>query len=302
MTLSARNSRRRAILAGLAVAAALVLSISAHADEPTPGPQGAPKGNLREQLHLIPAGRTQAGAPWLIAANLYRPQGEGPFPLVVINHGSPGPKDLSSYPQATRWFVERGFAVALPTRRGYGRSAGGRAPDDLQSCKRDPRPDYAKAGLATADDIQITLDYMRALADVKKDGAIVVGQSAGGWGSLALSSRNPPGVAAIVNFAGGRLGHENCDLPGEIAAAGRFGETARVPTLWIYTENDSFFPPGESRAFHDAYVKAGGVAEYHLLPAFAEDGHTLFARGTPLWTPLVEAFLKARNALPAPAK
>jgi dienelactone hydrolase len=298
LTLSAKNSAARPLIAGLAVLAVLLLSPSAFADDATPGPQGEPKGNLREQLHLIPAGKTQSGAPWLMATNVFRPRGDGPFPLVVINHGSPGPKDLSSYPQATRWFVERGFAVALPTRRGYGRTAGGRGPDDLLSCKRNPRPNYLQVGMATADDIQTTIDYMRALPFVTSDGTVVVGQSAGGWGTIALSSRNPAGVAAMINFAGGRLGRENCDVPSEIAAAGRYGETARLPMLWIYTENDSLFPPAESREFHAAYTKAGGIADYQLLPAFGEDGHNFFARGGNLWSPFVESYLKSRNALP----
>ncbi len=276
----------------------MLAAVPAFANDQTPGPQAEPKGSLREQLHLIPAGQTQSGAPWLMATNVFRPQGDGPFPLVVINHGSPGPKDLSSYPQATRWFVERGFAVALPTRRGYGRTAGSRGPDDLSSCKRNPRPNYLQVGMATADDIQTTIDYMRALPYVKPDGTVVVGQSAGGWGTMALSSRNPAGVAAMINFAGGRLGRENCDVPSEIAAAGRYGETARLPMLWIYTENDSLFPPAESREFHAAYTKAGGIADYKLLPAFGEDGHNFFARGGDLWSPLVESYLKARNALP----
>jgi dienelactone hydrolase len=301
LTLSARNSAARSLIGGFAVAATLFYSLSAFADEPKPGPQAEPKGNLLQQLHLIPAGKTQSGAPWLMATNTYRPKGDGPFPLVVINHGSPGPKDLSEAPQATRWFIERGFIVALPTRRGYGRSAGGQPPDDLRSCKSVPTPEYGKAGLATADDIQTTMDYMRTLPYVKTEGTVVVGQSAGGWGTIALSSRNPANVSAMIVFAGGRLGHENCNVPAEIAAAGRYGETARLPMLWLYTENDSFFPPVESREFHAAYKKAGGAADYRLLPAFGEDGHSFFLRGTELWSPLVEAYLKQQNALPKAA-
>ena len=31
--------------------------------------------------------------------------------------------------------------------------------------------------------------------------------AAGGWGSLAADSQNPPGVFAVLNFAGGRGGN-----------------------------------------------------------------------------------------------
>src|SRR5262249_62235766 len=64
--------------------------------------------------------------------------------------------------------------------------------------------DYLKSGLATAATIEAAVDYMSAQSFIKKGRAVVVGQSAGGWGAIALASRNPPGVRAVMNFAGGR--------------------------------------------------------------------------------------------------
>ena len=34
----------------------------------------------------------------------------------------------------------------------------------------------------------------------------------------------------------------------------------------------------------------GGLADFRLMPAFAENGRVLFARGTELWEPLVAQF------------
>src|SRR5262249_16329952 len=48
-----------------------------------PGPQGAEEGVGRKQLWLIPS--PQSGA--MMRAVLYRPPGDGPFPLAVVNHG-----------------------------------------------------------------------------------------------------------------------------------------------------------------------------------------------------------------------
>ena len=66
--------------------------------------------------------------------------------------------------------------------------------------------------------------------------------------------------------------------------------TARVPSLWIYTENDSFFGPAISKQMADAFRRAGGSAEYHLLPAFGEEGHVLVTSQTAVanWRPIVE--------------
>ena len=43
----------------------------------------------------------------------------------------------------------------------------------------------------------------------------------------------------------------------------------------------------------DAFRQAGGNIEFHLLPAFGDDGHRLMgaAKGVPIWAPIVEAFL-----------
>ena len=129
---------------------------------------------------------------------------------------------------------------------------------------------------------------------------IVVGQSAGGWASIALSSQNPPAVRAIITFAAGRGGrvdgkpNNNCAPDKLVEATGEFGRSGRVPMLWIYAENDTFFGPALSKRMHDAYTHAGGNAEYHMLPPFGSDGHFLIdsAESIPMWAPLVSRFLE----------
>jgi hypothetical protein len=65
----------------------------------------------------------------LLETTMYRPSGPGPFPLVTINHGKPRPDGTDpsamrpSFGAAAHWFVDRGFAVAVPMRRGYGLSS-----------------------------------------------------------------------------------------------------------------------------------------------------------------------------------
>ena len=74
----------------------------------------------------------------------------------------------------------------------------------------------------------------------------------------------------MIDFAGGRGGHQkmsdgslgNCTPDALVKAAGRYGSTARVPTLWIYAANDSFFSPALARRMFDAYNAAGGHGIY----------------------------------------
>jgi dienelactone hydrolase len=275
---------------------ALLASGPAHAQ--SPGPQGGEKSSLREQEWRIPG---LEGV--LMEATVFRPPGAGRGPLVVMNHGSPGSAEERPYmmrPHFTAissYFVSRGYVVVLPLRRGYG-ATGGRWAEAYGRCAT---PDYFRAGLETAADIRATIDFMRRQQFVAADRTIVVGQSAGGWGTLALSSRNPPGVPAMIDFAGGRGGQQTesggvCGPDSLVSAAARYGATARVPLLWITTENDSFFEPGLVRRMVAAYNGAGGQAIHRALGPFGEDGHALAGSdaGAAIWQPLVREFLAGK--------
>ena len=78
-----------------------------------------------------------------------------------------------------------------------------------------------------------------------------------------------------------------------MTAAGRYGATARVPTLWLYTANDSFFEPRLARRMFEAYAAAGGRGVYQPLGAFGGDGHALAGSdgGIAVWQDAVLAFL-----------
>ncbi len=204
---------------------------------------------------------TATGA--VMQVRVLRPAGKGPFPLAIVNHGSPvdaterTAMELPTFPSASNWLLARGYMVALPLRRGYGET-GGPWVEGYGSCRN---PDYYRAGLATADDIQSVMDFLRDRSDLARDRILLAGWSAGGWGSIAAASRNPRGVFAVVNLAGGRGGNPaagNCTAERLVAAAGRYGETARIPSVWLYSDNDRFFGPGLSRAMFAAYVGAGG--------------------------------------------
>jgi dienelactone hydrolase len=264
--------------------------------QPLAGPQGAPAADGGE-FWLLPS--PQPGV--LMRAKVYRPQRPGAFPLAVINHGSDQNEirrfnyATPAYPIAARWFVARGYTVVAPQRPGHGET-GGRYLEDQGSCDD---ADYLGSGLGTAASIQAAIDYMTAQAFVRRDGTLAVGQSAGGWGALALASRNPPGLAAAINFAGGRGGRidgkpdSNCAPDRLVAAAGRFGATARVPTLWLYAQNDSYFAPALAQRMAQAFRAAGGRAAFHLLPALGDDGHGLMEspEGAAAWEPVVAEFL-----------
>ena len=140
-----------------AIVAFLLAAAPALAQDPAPGPVGQPTGPMREQLHWVPYPAAPAPRQALLLMRVCRPPGDGPAKLAVINHGSPPVADRrpSMEPtrcdrEATRWFLERGFVVAYPMRRGYGRT-GGKWAESYGKCET---PDFRAAGLTSANDVQ----------------------------------------------------------------------------------------------------------------------------------------------------
>jgi dienelactone hydrolase len=275
------------------------------ADETTPVAVSAP---IRERLLLVPlaTGRDRVVQ---LHARLCLPSSADPATLVLINHGSPPqaadrPKmKLGRCDQeAAQWFLSRGFVVAFVLRRGYGETGEEWAENPL-GCGH---PDFVRAGIETAIDIGATIDFLTRQPEVKPSDAVIVGQSAGGWGTIAYASVLHPKVAAFVVMAGGRGGHRdnrpnnNCRADLLADAAGRFGTTARTPMLWIYTKNDSYFAPSIARAMYHSFASAGGEADFEQLGPYGTDGHKLFfgPGGSKVWGPLVERYFMQQHVEP----
>lgn len=262
---------------------------------------GTARAQTAQDLQIPVPGTGQA-----LAARLCRPAGDGPATLVAIAHGSPA--NEAARPgmtlhdcgdEAAQWFLSRGYAVVFALRRGYG-ATGGPWAENYGSCES---PDFVRAGLQTARDIDATVASTTALPGIRRTGAVVVGQSAGGWGTLAYDSRPHGRVAALVVMAGGRGGHaggrpnSNCSPDALVAAAGRFGRTARTPVLWIDGTADSFFGPELSQSLSGSFTAAGGRATF-VQPGGV--GHDLFfsSGGSATWGPLVESYLAQRRVAP----
>ncbi len=250
----------------------------------------------REDLYLPMAAAGKRG----LETMFLRPDVPSKFPLVVISHGAPrkasdkaGMAPTSYYPHAME-FARRGFAVAVVMRRGYGGSGGG----DVKRTHSCSDPDYVTSGRNSAQDIKAAIKALAQRPDVDGTRILAVGQSAGGFATVALTADPPPGLVAAISFAGGRGSRSDfviCNEGNLAAAFGRFGKTSRVPMLWIYTANDRFFAPAVADKLYGAFSGAGGKAEYIHAPAFGKDGHQLFSGGIRLWTPIVDAFLAKQN-------
>jgi len=202
------------------------------------------------------------------------------------------------YSWALQWFIQRGYVVIAALRRGFGASEG-----HFSEGLDHTHFDYAKAGRTAASDIGAALAYAQSLPGVDPKRIVLAGHSAGGFGSLALASEGAS-VIGVINFAGGKGAQLLGDGPPYTtaieAAAGDYGRTTHVPSLWIYADNDKYFAPPIAAAMFDAYRSGAAPAELVRLRAVGEDGHALFTEeAVPLWTEAVEQFLKRIGAQPS---
>jgi dienelactone hydrolase len=226
-----------------------------------------------------------------------------PRPVMVLGHGravdahARAALNPAAYSANAKWFARIGFLVALPVRIGYGATGGDDAEDTGPCSRKNYPPGYAVA----ARQLLKTLEVMRQRPDASKDRAIIVGQSFGGATAITIAAQNPPGVQATINFAGGGGGNpltkpqDPCAPWALKQMFADYGKTARIPTLWIYTENDMYFGPRLPKEWFDAYVAAGGKGDYMRYPPQGKDGHPLFTRTPGLWRPRVLEFLQTHG-------
>ena len=238
-----------------------------------------------------------------LAARVCRPPSSlTAAPLAVINHGAPPTgaqirlmQPTSCAAEPAQWFLARGYVVVFALRRGFGASDG----DIAESSGSCDAPDYEHAGWEGAGDVAAIVRWAETLPGVRTDATVVIGQSTGGWASLAYAARADARAVAVINMAGGRGGRafaepaSYCRPERLVKAAARFGASARVPTLWIYASNDSYFGPDVATRMQTAFVQSGGRAALEVTAPFGTEGHRLFygAGGSEVWGPLVMRFL-----------
>ncbi|MBR0726352.1 alpha/beta hydrolase family protein [Bradyrhizobium manausense] len=239
--------------------------------------------------------------PQGLEAFLVRPTGTKRYPLALLSHGSPRSFDDRATMSAHKYYgialeyARRGFAALIVMRRGYGTSPGGRI-DSVGGCANAA---YLPAAAVAVADLRAAIDAMARRPDVTTSGMIAAGHSAGGLATVALTAQAPAGLVAAISFAGGRGSRDDddvCNEDGLVQAFASFGKTSRVPMLWVYAANDSYFGPALARRFYDGFRAGGGNAKFVTAPPYSDDGHYLYSVvARPQWTPYLDAFLRERG-------
>lgn len=234
-----------------------------------------------------------AGKAGELQAFLWQPDGPGPFPALVYNHGSEQTPIVGTRGKIGSYFAANGYVVLFPYRRGTGTSQGVYWRDRAVAAGGDPQRAAIAALVEENDDVVSAIEWLRAQPFVVHDNIAVAGCSFGGIHSMLTAERNVPGVRAIVDFAGGAMAWGSSAAVRErlTEAAG----TAQLPIFFVQAEND--FNTAPSQTLAETRQQNGLPYRMKIFPPYGTtnmDGHAKFClNGTDVWGPAVLDFLHA---------
>jgi dienelactone hydrolase len=246
---------------------------------------------LHEEVRML------QGSAGKVEVTLYRPVSPGPHPLLIWNHGDV--EVGSPYLSGTRYrepllaneLVDMGLAVAVVARPGVGNSEGNYR-SSFSSADGDP----TYKGRIHAKELLAVWPELQKLPWVDKSRLLLGGQSAGGYAVVTALAMHIPELIGVINYSGGRTdmnsgsaaSHNNKMM---VSGFAEIGQTAKVPLLMVFAENDSRYTANTIRESHKAFTGAGGKATLALYPPQANDGHFVHQQPS-VWREDVRKYLQ----------
>jgi carboxymethylenebutenolidase len=242
------------------------------------------------QLVSFPAGELT------LRGYLYEPEGGGPFPAMIWNHGSE--RDPGSPHELGRFYASAGYVCFCPHRHGHGLSPGEYALGVVPARTRAQgihalialHEDYVRDTVAAA-------TWLSGQAFVDSTRLAMSGVSHGGIQTI-LAAEADAGMAAYVPFAPAAMGWRgNPELQERLLHA---VSKARAPMFLLQAEND--YSLGPSEILGAELERKGEPNRARVYPPYGPDhasGHGAFAcRGMDVWGADVCAFLAGALAVP----
>lgn len=228
---------------------------------------------------------------------VYRPEGKGPFPAVLYNHGSaPGMLSKDAFEALGPVFAKRGWVFFGPYRRGQGLSAaaGSYIGDEIAAATKSGGVSAGAAAMIRLlsndhlNDQLAALAWLRAQNFVNPNRVAVAGNSFGGIETLLGAER--ASYCAAVDSAG--AAQSWAKAPELQALMIRAVRHSQAPILFFQAENDYDLSP--SRVLSAAMKEAGKEFVMKIYPPFGDsvaDGHTFGYFGSAIWAADVFRFL-----------
>jgi carboxymethylenebutenolidase len=259
---------------------------------------GQPTSILPETI-VIPSGNLQ------LKGFLWRPNGPGPFPTVLFNHGSGGADAdhtaglpiTEAAEKLAPVFLKHGYAFLYLFRRGQGLS-GDQGPfmQDILRQEEAARGKQARQHLqymlATTDhlhDVMAALSFLKTAPAIDAKRIAIAGHSFGGQVTLLAAERDNTLRAAVTFAAAAGSWERSLELRERLRAA---AEKTTAPIMLVQAANDYSTAPSreladELRRLHKSYV----LKIYPPVGQTSDDGHNFLYIGIPQWEHDVFGFL-----------
>jgi carboxymethylenebutenolidase len=227
-----------------------------------------------EEVVFLSAGRELHGFLW-------KPDGPGPFPAILWNHGSE--KLPGSQPFLAKFYTEHSYVFFVPHRRGQGRSPGEYIQELIAQAPPSERARrMVELQQAEVEDVIAALDYLKSQPFVDSSRIAISGCSYGGIQTLLAGERDL-GVKALIPFAPGAMSwDQNAPLQDRLERAVTL---AKAPIFLIQAENDYNLAP--SKALSKEANKKKKDFQSKIYPPFGnshQDGHWGFcSTATDVW-------------------
>jgi carboxymethylenebutenolidase len=206
---------------------------------------------------------TFASGEYQLRGRLCRPEGVGPFPAVVYNHGGV-PNRIGGAPDETcAALAKAGFVGFSPIRR------------------------PTRPFVGQVQDVETAVDYVAALPYVDRTRLGLIGFSSGATVTYLAATRRKGLKAVVIMATAGAEGRMHVDPSGITA-----------PVLVLVAENDTgskltfgHNTVASSEALVAKLRQAGRDVTYIVYPRYQRDGHLMFNEIGAYWSDVVD-FLK----------
>jgi carboxymethylenebutenolidase len=259
---------------------------------------GQPASTFPETV-VVPSGKLR------LKAFFWKPDGPGPFPTVLFNHGSGGADAdhtagllmSEAAEKLAPLFLKHGYAFLYLFRRGQGPSAdqGRFMQDTLQqeeAAKGKEARQHLQFILATTDhldDVLAALSFLKTAPAIDAKRIAIVGHSFGGQLTLLAAERENTVCAAVTFAAAAGLWERSPELRERLLTA---VDKATAPIMLIQAANDYSTAPSYALADElERRHKRHLLKIYPLVGKTSDDGHNFLYLGIPLWEHDVFGFL-----------